>query len=179
MAPLSRLVKSLSFHFLPVNHDSHLLLLLLFISSIVFFLHFFQHPVIKVIYFPTIFLSTFIFFVEPKKNSKWQFQKRFPRSPFCLIAVISAVWGASGESPSPCLIFHLIDYNEQLPHHRRKHTLTRARVGCYSAVIAVVNTPSGCEWINTVKDPVNDLFCLSGNVTVVQKHEWILTDERI
>ncbi len=92
------------------------LLLLLFISSIVFFSSFFRHPDIKVIYFPTPFsFHLFILLLcHAAKNKKWNNQFHH-RSPGSLIAVISAVWGASRECPSPGLIFHLIDYNEQLP----------------------------------------------------------------
>lgn len=85
MDPLSHLVRSLSFHFLPVNHDSPppppLYLFNCFFFS--FFSSFFRHPDIKVIYFPTPFsFHLFILLLchtAKNKKTKLQFHHHFPQ----------------------------------------------------------------------------------------------------
>lgn len=82
MGPLSHLVKSLSFHSLPVTRES----LLLFISTIVFFRNTLSHT------FSTHVVLLFFFDIRPKipiSTVSWS----------SLIAVISAVRGGSWESP--------------------------------------------------------------------------------
>lgn len=99
MGPLSHLVKSLSFHSLPVTRES----LLLFISTIVFFF---------VIHFPTLFppMSFFYsFLISGQKNTNFhRFMVFLNRCDKCCKRWLMGV-------PSPWLIFHLIDYNEQPP----------------------------------------------------------------